>query len=80
MGNKVIEIEKLWFEDEKICILTKDNRQGSHPLQWFPRLENATEKERNDFELSAFGIHWPQIDEDLSYEGFFNYRPKTAIK
>ncbi len=77
MENKMIIVEKVWFENNHICILTKDGRKGSHPLEWFPRLENATEKQRNNFELSPFGIHWPDIDEDLSYEGFFDYKPSS---
>jgi len=38
-----------------------------------PRLSNASPAEREQFELSAFGIHWPSLDEDLSFEGFFTY-------
>ena len=41
------------------------------PLDWFPRLEQASVEQRNEFELSAFGIHWEELDEDLSFEGFF---------
>lgn len=77
MENKSIEIAKIWFEGENICISTKDGRKGSHPLKWFPRLKNATEKQRQNFELSPFGIHWSDIDEDLSYEGFFDYEPSA---
>lgn len=42
-------------------------------MHWFPRLEKATEKQRNNFELSHFGILWPELDEDLSFEGFFTF-------
>lgn len=39
------------------------------PLWWYPRLFNATPQQRARYELSPFGIHWPEVDEDLSIEG-----------
>ncbi len=41
------------------------------PLRWYPRLQNATPAQRADWELAGagYGIHWPQIDEDLSVKG-----------
>lgn len=76
MGPEQITVEKVWFEAERIFVLTTDGKKASHPLAWFPRLQNASEKERSQFELSPFGIHWPLLDEDLSFEGFFHYAPK----
>lgn len=38
------------------------------------RLLNGTIEQRNNFEISPFGVHWPDIDEDLSLEGFFDYK------
>ena len=67
------EVTKVWFEDEKIFIETNTGEKGNHPLSWFPKLLNATEEQRNLFKLSPFGIHWKEIDEDLSFEGFFKY-------
>ena len=47
-----------------------DGRRLSVPLAWFPRLANATPKQRAKFELigDGVGIHWPDVDEDLSVE------------
>jgi Protein of unknown function (DUF2442) len=39
------------------------------PLWWYPRLLSATAAQRANYELSPFGVHWPEIDEDLSIEG-----------
>ena len=49
-----------------------DGRTISVPLLWYPRLVHATQEERNNCELHADGqhIHWPDLDEDLSVEGF----------
>lgn len=48
-----------------------DGRTLSVPLEWYPRLANATLEERNDWELlgEAEGIHWPRLDEDISVDG-----------
>lgn len=66
--------KKVWFDDLNIWIETNTGQQRSHPLAWFPRLLNASERERENFTLSALGIHWPDLDEDLSFEGFFKFR------
>jgi hypothetical protein len=54
-------------EDELIVFLA-DGRRLAVPLAWFPRLLNATESQRRNFELlgDGLGIHWPEIDEGLS--------------
>ena len=69
--------QKLWFDKGRIHILTGDGREGSLPVRLFPRLYNATEEQRQHYTLSHFGIHWPEIDEDLSYEGFFDAGPQA---
>ncbi len=73
METTLNNILKVWFSDDKLSIETKDGVTKSLPLKWFPRLEKATAPQRENFELSHFGIHWPEIDEDLSFEGFFTY-------
>ena len=67
-----MKAQKVWFENGRIFILTADGREGSLPVRLFPRLYNASEEQRQNYTLSPFGIHWPDIDEDLSYEGFFD--------
>jgi hypothetical protein len=68
-----IEVIKVWFHDDSIFIQTVSGEVQSHPLSWFPRLLNASNDERKNFELSPFGIHWEKLDEDLSFEGFFSF-------
>jgi hypothetical protein len=57
-------------EDELIVSLV-DGRRISVPLAWFPRLAKATPAERDNWEIlgDGQGIHWPDIDEDLSVSG-----------
>jgi hypothetical protein len=74
------DLNKLWFSDDRIFIETMHGAVKSMPLEWFPRLKNATHAEREDYELTAMGIHWEAIDEDLSFEGFFTYNKQQADK
>lgn len=67
-----MKAQKVWFENGRVHLLTQDGREGSLPVRLFPRLYNATDAQRQNYTLSHFGIHWPDIDEDLSYEGFFD--------
>jgi hypothetical protein len=57
--------------DDALVIELVDGRTISAPLVWFPRLSQANEKQRNNWELlgDGEGIHWPEIDEDLSING-----------
>ena len=70
-----LKIEKVWFDDINIYILTNEGVQKSHPLCWFDRLWNATSEQREKYELSSWGdsIHWPELDEDLSLESFYSF-------
>lgn len=70
-----MKLQKLWFDDKYICIKTDAGKVGKLPLNDFPKLRFATKEQRDAYELSPFGIHWLQLDEDLSYEGFFDYVP-----
>ncbi|HEX2480520.1 MAG TPA: DUF2442 domain-containing protein [Methylomirabilota bacterium] len=54
-----------------------DGRTISVPLAWYPRLLAATSQQRANWQMSAggFGIHWPDVDEDLSTEGLLRGAP-----
>ncbi len=62
---------KVWCDNENLCVALYDGRQLFVPLAYFPRLLNATPQQRNHYELSGggTGIHWDDIDEDLSVPG-----------
>lgn len=65
----IISPKKVWFDEDSMWVGLNDARVIGVPLAWFPRLLNATVAERERFELSAFGIHWEHLDEDISVEG-----------
>ncbi|MDP5121368.1 MAG: DUF2442 domain-containing protein [Spirosomaceae bacterium] len=71
-------IDNVWFTNAKIFVLFSDGREVGCPLAWFPRLEKATQSQRLNYELICrnTGVHWEEVDEDLSAEGFLNYKPK----
>ncbi|MEO6696580.1 MAG: DUF2442 domain-containing protein [Gammaproteobacteria bacterium] len=59
------------FTDDDLVVSLVDGRTVTVPLVWFPRLSNATKSQLENYELlgDGEGIHWPEIDEDLSVEG-----------
>ncbi len=54
-----------------------DGRTIIVPLAWYPRLLEATEEQRNNWRIAGggYGIHWPDVDEDLSTEGLLRGAP-----
>jgi hypothetical protein len=56
---------------ERLHVALSDGREISVPLAWFPRLHKATPQQRQHWELigRGIGLHWPDIDEDLSIAG-----------
>jgi hypothetical protein len=46
-----------------------DGRTVAVPVQWYPRLAHGTPDERQQFEVTPFGLHWPVLDEDISIKG-----------
>lgn len=61
----------VFFTSDAIGVILSDGREVKTPLEFYPRLKNASPVQRNNFELIGLGtgIHWPDIDEDLSVEG-----------
>jgi hypothetical protein len=59
---------------EWLHVALSDGRRISVPLSWFPRLAEATQRQRQHWELigRGIGIHWPDLDEDLSVAGLLS--------
>ncbi|MGB9591370.1 MAG: DUF2442 domain-containing protein [Candidatus Kryptoniota bacterium] len=82
MSISPIEIELPRAEDvrvtkDSLIVDLSDGRTISVPLEWFPRLLHATHEERSNWRLigRGHGIHWEEIDEDISVEGLLAGRP-----
>ncbi len=62
------------FTATELVVTLADGRKITTPLDWYPRLKNASPTERANFELMPMGIHWPDIDEDLGIVGMLRGR------
>lgn len=67
----------LRFDDASLIVDLMDGRTIAAPLSWYPRLLRATSEQRAHWEKSAggYGMHWPDVDEDLSTEGLLRGAP-----
>jgi hypothetical protein len=63
--------------DDMLTVSLMDGRMISVPLVWYPRLLNATDAQRRNWQVAGggYGLHWPDIDEDLSTEGLLRGAP-----
>ena len=81
-GERVVDVR---FDDDTMSVDLADGRTITVPLVWYPRLLDATQAQRANWQPcgGGFGIHWPDIDEDLSTQGLLAgapapRRPETA--
>ena len=65
-----MKINKIWFEGEWLYGLGDDGKTYRQSLLWYSHLRTASNQERNNYEISTIGIHWPKLDEDVSFESF----------
>ncbi len=67
---------KAWYENQMICILLSDKKEIRFPVELNIRLKHATDDQRNNIEIicNGTGLHWPDLDEDLSLAGIFEGR------
>ena len=79
IGEKV---EAVYFTRDALVIDLIDGRTISVPLAWYPKLLKATQQQRSNWEIcgGGHGIHWPEIDEDLSVEGLLRGAPAPTTK
>lgn len=63
-------VTRIWFADNRIYGETDDGRTLFQSLLYYKRLLNATDEQRNSYEMDDEGIHWREIDEVVSFESF----------
>ena len=73
----VPEAEGVEVTDDTLTAELSDGRSISVPLAWYPRLAHAAPHERRNWRLigGGEGVHWPDLDEDISVEGLLAGRP-----
>ena len=72
------------FDDNSMWVDLSDGRVIAVPLAWFPRLLHATPEQRQRLEISLNGLHWDELDEDISVAGLLAgvggmSRPTSAV-
>ena len=67
---------KAFVTDEDLIVSLIDGREVKVPLVWFPKLMHATSVQRNNYRIigDGIGLHWPDLDEDLSISGILAVR------
>lgn len=68
------KIKELWFDANRIYMKTDAGNIFSRPLEAFPLLKDASDKDRNNFKIGMFGddIRWESLDEDIHISSFFD--------
>jgi hypothetical protein len=69
-----IRVRDVTVTEHELAVALTDGRTIVVPVAWYPRLVNATAEQRSNWELAGagYGIHWPDIDEDVSTEGLLH--------
>ena len=79
-GSSAVRVEPLavdaWCTDHALYVRLADGREVGVPLEWFPRLRNATPEQRRNWRPigGGIGLHWPELDEDISVESLLATR------
>jgi DNA-binding CsgD family transcriptional regulator len=72
--ERALDVE---FSDDALSVSLRDGRVITVPLAWYPRLLNATHAQRKNWKIAGggYGLHWPDLDEDLSTQGLLRGAP-----
>jgi hypothetical protein len=76
-GERILDVR---VTSETLTVDLADGRTLTVPLAWYPRLLDAAPEQRSNWKLAGggFGIHWPDVDEDLSSAGLLRGAPAPA--
>jgi hypothetical protein len=71
------QVKAVYFTEDALSVDLVDGRTITVPLAWYPRLLHATPEQRANWLIAGggYGIHWPDVDEDLSTEGLLRGAP-----
>lgn len=73
-------VKSVSIDADRLTVELMDGRAISAPLAWYPRLSRATQEQREHWQVAGggYGLHWPDLDEDLSTEGLLRGAPAPA--
>jgi len=74
-----VKIVNVTITDDTLAVDLEDGRTIAVPIGWYPRLAYGTPEERANFQISGagYGIHWPDLDEDIGVEGLILGKKST---
>src|SRR5476651_114148 len=74
-----ISATKVEFDNDSMWVALSDGRTIGVPFAWFPRLLNAKKSQRENVEIGRYGLHWAEIDEDISIAGLLAGRGEQTF-
>lgn len=66
----MMKIKEIWFDADYIYGRDEEGKEYKQSLLWYPKLRAASKKERSQFTIGLGGLHWRELDEDISFESF----------
>ena len=75
----MVQVEKIWITESAIWIRTADGKEACECFSDYPRLKEATPEQLKNYTSDAFGISWPELDEDLSFAGFLEKKNESVL-
>lgn len=76
----MINVTKIWLTEDAVWIRTSEGSEACEYFDNYPRLKYATREQRANYIADKYGINWPDVDEDLSFEGFFGQKKQTELQ
>lgn len=72
--NKLVKATDLEIREDSLKVFLEDGREVTIPIEWFPKLRDASPEERQNWRLigNGIGIHWESLDEDISVQGLLS--------
>jgi hypothetical protein len=82
--SSLVRPNSVRFDEDSFWVELSDGRTLGVPLAWFPRLLRGTPEQRDAVSLSSRGLHWDELDEDISIKGLLagrsdQTRPRTKV-
>lgn len=78
-ANEMEKIEKIWLTADAVWIRTENGQVACEYFADYPRLRFAAPEQLKNYHTDAFGIQWPDLDEDLNFESFFIQKNHTEL-
>jgi hypothetical protein len=69
IDEDAVAVKDVACQQDHLIVTLSGGQQIRTPLWYYPRLLNATPEQRNHYQIMPLGIHWPDVDEDLSVNG-----------